>query len=312
MNALSNDELAAIFALGNLTAPSVGNEMDAENFKAPSRSPSEVVEEDESVNDSDCVEEDEEIEDSDSDTVMSSVLSNTDRVACSVNNNENNIQQYIEETVQKMRSVCSDSILLVLSEQLDTIIRSVCEKSSVSASTFLKNIMRDNNNDCHLRFLKEIADKEFLFRVEVFLKATAIYFLSLQMLNIHDEIDSVEELLKEYSQHLIFADCAGDADEAHYLLHYRNFMKKALRIIPPKRNKLLLTNICALLEGSRRTYVRIYLLCMNVCMHISMYVCMHITLHVCMYAYLCKYVCMHISMHVCMHISIYVCMYISI
>ena len=256
MNALSNDELAAIFALGNLTGISARAGTQAEILKAPSPS-DDVVNDHESVNTSECEEEDEEDDDDeeeDSD-VMSSDSSSIVGVVSPIKNSNNNAQHYIEETVKKMRSVCSDAILVVLSQQLDTIIRNVCEKSAMSASTsFLKNIMKDNN-DSHLQFLKEIADKEFLFKVEVFLKATAVYFLSLQMLNIHDEIDSVEELLEEYSQYLLFAECADDADEVRYLLHYRNYMKKALRIIPPKRNKLLLTNICSLLEGSRRTYI---------------------------------------------------------
>jgi hypothetical protein len=250
MNALSNDELAAIFVLGNLTGTSARTWTQAEILKAPS-----VVKDYESIHSSECEEEDEDEDDDDGEEEDSDIMSfDSFDVVSPVKTSSKNVQHYIEETVKKMRSVCSDAILIVLNQQLDTIIRNVCEKSAVSASTFLKNIMKDNN-DSHLQFLKEIADKEFLFKVEVFLKATAVYFLSLQMLNIHDTIDSVDELLEEYSQYLLFAECADDADEARYLLRYRNYMKKALRIIPPKRNKLLLTNICSLLEGSHRTYI---------------------------------------------------------
>ena len=124
--------------------------------------------------------------------------------------------------------------------------------STKSATTHLKNIMAEAN----LYSLDDGLDKDFLFKVEVLLKAVAVYYLSLQTISIHDEIDSVEELLQEYSQYTIFSECVTDSEEAGYLLAFRNYMKKALRIIPARRNKMLLVHICAILEGSRRSYVK--------------------------------------------------------
>ena len=251
MNSLSSDELAAILALGNLTE----NRIDA-NAEIISTSHSSRKSEPENESDYDNDEDDDDDEDDDNSDCEDDSSSGFD-LSISVEGISpvsDNTEQCIEETVKKMRSVCSESLMIVLRERLDTIIRRVCVKSYLSASTFLKNIMKDND-DIHLQFLEEIADKEFLFKMEVLLKATVVYFLSLQMVNTHDEMDSVDELLKEYSQYLHFAECADDAEEAQYILCYRNYMKKALCIIPAKRNKLLLVNVCSLLEGSRRTYI---------------------------------------------------------
>ena len=254
MNSLSSDELAAILALGNLTE----NRIDA-NAEIISTSHSSRKSEPENESDYDNVEDEEDDDDDDDDNSDceddSSSGSDLSISVAGISPVSDNTEQCIEETVKKMRSVCSESLMIVLRERLDTIIRRVCVKSYLSASTFLKNIMKDND-DIHLQFLEEIiADKEFLFKMEVLLKATVVYFLSLQMVNTHDEMDSVDELLKEYSQYLHFAECADDAEEAQYILCYRNYMKKALCIIPAKRNKLLLVSVCSLLEGSRRTYI---------------------------------------------------------
>jgi hypothetical protein len=162
------------------------------------------------------------------------------------------VEFYIEETIKKFRTVCSDSMINVLDPHFDGIIRSVCAISTKSAMTHLKNILTEAN----FHFLGEDFDKELLLKVEILLKAVAIYYLSLQTLNIHDEIDSVEELLQEYSQYTLFSECSSDAEEAGFLLNFRNYMKKALRIIPPRRNKMLLVHICAILEGSKRSYVK--------------------------------------------------------
>eukprot|EP01036_Dinobryon_divergens_P032787 gene32787-42445_t len=143
----------------------------------------------------------------------------------------------------------------ILDSQLDEIIRRVCMRSLISAPSFLRTIMTDSV-DPHLKFLTESADKQFLFKIEILLKATVVFFHSLlKNLVIDDEMDTVEELLKEYSSHRLFLECREDPAEAQYLLNFRNFMKKALCIIPAKRNKMLLINICALLEGSRRIYI---------------------------------------------------------
>eukprot|EP01036_Dinobryon_divergens_P023188 gene23188-31508_t len=223
---LNADELTAIFALRNLTVPTIKNE-------------------DPSVPSS------ENHQDDDNESVTSEI--SNDGIFLEANNDiKDGAEFYIERTIKKIRSVCPDAIINLLDPQLDKIIRSVCVTSIESASTHLKYIMAEAN----LLFLNDSIEKDVLFKVEVLLKAVAVYYLSLQSLNIHDEIDSVEELLKEYSSYNIFSECSTDAEEARYLLDFRNYMKKALRIIPAKRNKMLLVHVCAILEGSKRSYVK--------------------------------------------------------
>jgi hypothetical protein len=223
---LNADELTAIFALRNLTAPTIKNE-------DPDVPSSEDLQDDDNESDTSDMSDDEIFLEANNDT-------------------KDGAEFYIERTIKKIRSICPDAIINLLDPQLDKIIRSICVTSIESASTHLKYIMAEAN----LLFLNDSIEKDLLFKVEVLLKAVAIYYLSLQSLNIHDEIDSVEELLKEYSSYNIFSECSTDLEEARYLLDFRNYMKKALRIIPAKRNKMLLVHICAVLEGSKRSYVK--------------------------------------------------------
>ena len=189
-------------------------------------------------------------QDYDDESVTSSGISSNEVF---LESNNNDAEFYIKKTIKKIRSVCSDALINLLDPQLDDIIRSVCRTSIESASTNLKYIMAETN----LLFLNDSIEKELIFKVEVLIKAVAVYYLSLQSLHIYEEIESVEELLTEYSSYNIFSDCSSDdAEEGRYLLNFRNYMKKALRIIPAKRNKMLLVHICAILEGSKRSYVK--------------------------------------------------------
>ena len=93
--------------------------------------------------------------------------------------------------------------------------------------------------------------KEKLRQIEVVLKAAIIFFLSLQKEYVFDLIATVEELLDAYPE---FRAEKLDDDELRFLLAFRNYMKVALYLIPGKLNKSLLMNICALPEGSGRSY----------------------------------------------------------
>eukprot|EP01039_Chlorochromonas_danica_P003310 gene3310-3631_t len=75
------------------------------------------------------------------------------------------------------------------------------------------------------------------------------------ILSHHDSVkelmwNDVTTLLHHYPQ---FAD--QDGVELHYLLRFRNFLRIALLIIPPRLNKQLLLKIAAHLEGSGQEYI---------------------------------------------------------
>ena len=268
---LNTDELAAIFTLKNLTSTINKADMETKKLLTIQSSPNNIIssDDDEDVDEDDDnddnIEGDEDGDDIDGDDDDDGDdFDNHDEnesdgnYFSDINPNSNikNVKTKIEETVGKIRIFCPDAILSVLDSQLDEIIRSVCLRSLKSAPSLLRNIFSDPPVHPHLnKILAESTDKQFLNKIEILLKATVVYFHSLQKLVIDDEMDTVDELLQEYSPHLLFLECRDDPAEAQYLLNFRNFMKKALCIIPAKRNKMLLINICALLEGSRRIYI---------------------------------------------------------
>ena len=163
------------------------------------------------------------------------------------------LDPYMEETIKKIRSVCTDDVLAIFESQLDEIIRNVCSRISKLTVSGLANILAEAYK-ANMRFLHDVTDESIVSTVEIVLKAAAVYYLSLQSLNVYDEIDTVEELLQEYSEYELFAPNNIDPEEGHYLLIFRNFMKKALQFVPAKKNKATLVYVCALLEGSKRKY----------------------------------------------------------
>jgi len=98
---------------------------------------------------------------------------------------------------------------------------------------------------------KSKEEKEHFLQIEIVFKAAIVYYMSLRAEGIFD-LMTTEELLEveEYSK---FAN--EDPNELMNLLNFRNYMKVALNIIPPKLNKRLLMGICALLEGIGKVYV---------------------------------------------------------
>ena len=116
----------------------------------------------------------------------------------------------------------------------------------------MKSLLRDYFD---IKNIDTKEEKDLMLKVEVVLKAAIIYFLTLKDSGNHDDMDSIEELLSVYQKYSIFCDSSMDSAEKEYLLVFRNMMKKALHVINPKRNKLLLVNICSMLEGSGRMYV---------------------------------------------------------
>lgn len=89
-----------------------------------------------------------------------------------------------------------------------------------------------------------------LSQIHIILRTTYVLILSH-----HDSVKelmwpSVAVLLQQYPQ---FGD--QDEQELRYLLRFRNYLRIALLIIPPRLNKQLLLKIAAHLEGSGQEYV---------------------------------------------------------
>ena len=160
---------------------------------------------------------------------------------------------YSIQTINKIRSVCSGEILKLFETQFEEVIHNVCKRISKTSMSGFANILAEAYKS-NIRFLNKITNENIVATVEIVLKAAAVYYLTLQSLNIHDDIDSVEELLQEYSGYELFTPSNIDAVEGEYLLTFRNYMKKALRFVPAKKNKATLLHVCALLEGSKRRY----------------------------------------------------------
>lgn len=159
-------------------------------------------------------------------------------------------QQHLDLALTKLDSFCPVYVKNVLGTKLHSIIFSIVTNPITDQA--IKNIIKDNFN---MKLFQTKKEKAFLFNVESILKATLIYYISLKKPFVPDEFTTEEELLDEYSEYTIFNSGNMDSTEIEFLLAFRNTMKLALQIIPAKRNKMLLVSVCALLEGSGRTYV---------------------------------------------------------
>ena len=56
--------------------------------------------------------------------------------------------------------------------------------------------------------------------------------------------------------------------------------------------------------------IHVVMVCVYVCMFLSLYVCMFVCLYVCMFV--CLYVCMFVCLYVCMFVCLYVCMFVCL
>jgi len=160
-------------------------------------------------------------------------------------------QNLIYEAYKKVDSICPRAVRRVLGPKLYEIIYSTCSSNSISILS-LKNLMKENFNRKLFTSKKE---KEFMFNVEVTLKAAIVYYLSLQNEQGCNAFNSTDDLLQEYGLYPMFASASMDETEIQYILNFRNMLKFALQVIPANRNKMLLINICSVLEGSGRVYV---------------------------------------------------------
>lgn len=93
-------------------------------------------------------------------------------------------------------------------------------------------------------------DKAILSQIHVVLRTAYVLILSYSPENRALFYNSIDELKTNYPQ---FRD--QDEEELKFLLHFRNYMKLALKIIPARLSKQLLLRIVARLEGSGKEYI---------------------------------------------------------
>ena len=133
-------------------------------------------------------------------------------------------------------------------DKLKRILLAINSEGSISVASFTSTVMETYFD---LSLYKSKEEKLQIFNMEVVVKAAIIYHQSLLPEYFFDAFSTIEELLGEYPA---FVRDEIDCLELQYLLKFRNMMKIALEIIPPKRNKRILLNICSMLEGSGRMY----------------------------------------------------------
>ena len=147
-----------------------------------------------------------------------------------------------------INNLCPPDVKLILGDRLENILSSFFSNTNRLDVESVKRIMKDNFD---IKIFKSPKEKSILFQIEVILKAAIVHFLSFREDTVFDKFSTIEELVYEYPS---FKAKDVDETELQFLLIYRNMMKIALRIIPPKCNKRLLMSICSTLECSGKSY----------------------------------------------------------
>lgn len=156
----------------------------------------------------------------------------------------------VENVMKKMNEACPEYERSVLGSLLFQFIKVNCnQKISRDMFESIDTIFSEKGS----LITKEV--KKFEFNVEVVLKASLVYAVSLQARYNYPVYLDPATFFADYQQYLYVIECPVDPTEMAYLLNFRRFMKISLDYIPAKRNKQLLIAICALLEGSGRVYI---------------------------------------------------------
>lgn len=119
-------------------------------------------------------------------------------------------------------------------------IETYCNEGITSQINSVKN--------AHKFYSNSEVDKCRLDQIEVALKSSIVHYLSLLS---KETSYTCSNLLEAYPSF----DSVESQKELEALCLFRNNMKIALTIIPPKQNKRLLLDICTLLEGQGKCYI---------------------------------------------------------
>ena len=148
----------------------------------------------------------------------------------------------------KMQDVCPIELRPMVDEPLANLIGKL---SSQSIRLEDVDVKRDI-------LLQVSSDKKTQYLLEVVFKAALVYFRSLEQSEVEAVEDPATDLMTAYNKYTVFRLLLSSDErelELSFLVTFRAMMKSALTFIPARRNKLLLIAICALLEGSGRSYI---------------------------------------------------------
>ena len=154
----------------------------------------------------------------------------------------------ISQTYRYITKQASSQVLTALGGHLKAFIDKFDEVEI--NHNFVLSIMKTHFDTKSFRSKTE---KEFLHKIEVVMKAAVVYYISLKNATTQ-MVPTItqQEMIKDYPD-LKLEIC--DDSEFQYLLNFCNTMKVAMTVIYPRLNKKLLIDICAILEGSGRSYV---------------------------------------------------------
>jgi hypothetical protein len=156
----------------------------------------------------------------------------------------------VELAIEHIEALYPDHFTALFRQYLRAIIINYLSYQGDINMASLKELMKSYPDIINFKS-SMISGKEFLFLVEVFVKAAVVYYLSLREIKIFEMIHTPEELMEDYPS---FSAAVLSADELQYLIRYCNMMKLAVEVIPAKGNKRLMMTICSLLEGSGKVY----------------------------------------------------------
>lgn len=157
----------------------------------------------------------------------------------------------------KMESVCPRHLKSLVEEKLIKFVHTKCMQN-IGPSTF-DDIDVELNEIFPMSESPQLDyDKKTQYMIEVIFKAALVYIRFVQQPEqLANNFESkAAALLSTFSKYTAFQELSFfDEREIEYLLSFWTMTKAALQVIPAKRNKMLLIAICALLEGSGRSYV---------------------------------------------------------
>lgn len=166
------------------------------------------------------------------------------RTDCSEKYNDNNQALAVcKEIIWKMKLVYPQISNSFLEQQLTDFIHRKCsdEITGESFKDIEFELEKLHNNTSNL----EIDKKELFY-------AALLFGRYLQQSRDKDKAYTLPDSYKYYSA---FESIHAYSDEMRYLLTFWTMMRVALEVIPANRNKMLIISICAMLEGSGRTYI---------------------------------------------------------
>ena len=166
-----------------------------------------------------------------------------------------NGNEIFEKVIWKMELICPTFLKTTVGSHLTDFIRRKCSQL-ITTRSFEEVESEIEGLNSSWNVFDSVDVKKRTTSIEVIFKASLVYAKYLQQQKTGRDT-LAETLPTSYSSYPVFKSVYESLDdsEMQYLLIYRAMMQTALEVIPARRNKMLIISICALLEGSGRTYI---------------------------------------------------------